>query len=421
MGKRLSLAEIILKLSVISPNIKVLGEYEKETGKTKKRMRRYIKCKCITDNYEWDSEISAILNGNNCPKCVGNVPLTLKLIKEKLKLINPNISILSKEYKNNSTKLKCKCLADKHIWYPCWNSLLSGRGCPICANKNTHEKQKLSLLEIKERLFIINPNIQILSKEYVNAHETLECKCLIHNNTWFPTWASLSQGGGCPICGVILRAENNKISIKEITEQMKKINPTIEILGEFQKEVGITDKRIVWFIKCHCLIDGHEWNAIWSELKQGQGCIECGYRNNSGENSYMWKGGITTIHNYLRGKITQWKKDSFKKYNYKCDITNMTSSILIIHHLYNFSNIVQETMDLIQIPIYNEINLYTDIELKLIEDKCLELHYKYGLGVSLSKEEHDLFHSIYTNKNNTKEQYIEFKEMRLKQINNKAI
>jgi hypothetical protein len=67
--------------------------------------------------------------------------------------------------------------------------------------------------------------------------------------------------------------------------------------------------------------------------------------------------------------------------------------------------------------VYEQINQYTDIELKLIEDKCLELHSYYGLGVCLCGEEHKLFHSIYGYGKNTIEQYVEFKENRMKELN----
>ena len=47
--------------------------------------------------------------------------------------------------------------------------------------------------------------------------------------------------------------------------------------------------------------------------------------------------------------------------------------------------------------------------MKLIEEKCLELHYKYGLGVCVTSEVHDLFHDIFGKGNNTYEQWSNFK------------
>lgn len=150
--------------------------------------------------------------------------------------------------------------------------------------------------------------------------------------------------------------------------------------------------------------------------KSGSGCKYCRYEKISGDNCHLWNGGITDLSRYLRGKISDWKLDSFKHYNFKCDITNSTKN-KIIHHLYGFDQILQETMDVLQLPIYEQINKYTDKELKQIEEKCVELHYKYGLGVCLCEDEHKKFHSMFGYGNNTPEQYCKFKEIRMKEFN----
>jgi len=81
----------------------------------------------------------------------------------------------------------------------------------------------------------------------------------------------------------------------------------------------------------------------------------------------------------------------------------------VIHHLYNFNSILKETLKILDIPIHKNIKKYTIKELTLISRTCEQIHYKYGLGVCLSKEVHKEFHSLYGTKNNTKEQFEEFK------------
>ena len=51
-------------------------------------------------------------------------------------------------------------------------------------------------------------------------------------------------------------------------EEMKVINPNIEILGEYVK--------VKTKIKCKCKIDGHEWETIPEYLLKGIGCPKCG-------------------------------------------------------------------------------------------------------------------------------------------------
>lgn len=316
----------------------VILEFEKEVGITKRRKERFIRCQCSIDGYEWESKLSNLLQGKGCSKCAKNIRLDVNIIKETIKTINSNIDILSKEYINNREKLECKCKIDGYEWKASWSNLQEGKGCPKCAIKKVHDNQRLEFDYIKDKLKIIRPNYEFVSKEYINAQTKLKIHCLIHNHVWETTWTHLCEGKGCPCCA---------------------------------KD------------------------------------------NNSGRNHWNWKGGLTMLREYLREHILQWKYDSASAFNGKCDISG-TRKDLVIHHVNkNFSDILQETMNSLNLPIYQEINQYTDDELKLIGDKCVELHYKYGLGVCLTNEIHKEFHKIYGKSNNTKEQYIEFKNNKL--------
>jgi len=133
-------------------------------------------------------------------------------------------------------------------------------------------------------------------------------------------------------------------------------------------------------------------------------------RNRRREKSGGWKGGLTPLITYFRAILYEWKLDSLKKYNYKCALTNTNDKDLEIHHAKeNFSDIVYETLNKLNLPIYENMMQYSDDELKNINKLFIELHNQYGLGIPLKKNIHKLFHTIYGLTNNTEEQFVEFK------------
>lgn len=167
-----------------------------------------------------------------------------------------------------------------------------------------------------------------------------------------------------------------------------------------------------------CLIDGHTWEATWGSFySNGNGCPKC--VNRCGKNNPSWKGGTTPLHKIMRKSILPWRLSSYEKYDYCCDITGSKLTDNVIHHHYNYCDILRETLEELNIDAREKINDYTEEELELMKSKCLELHYKYGLGICLTKKLHDEFHSIYGRKNNTMEQYMEFKNNKLKEISGK--
>jgi len=134
-------------------------------------------------------------------------------------------------------------------------------------------------------------------------------------------------------------------------------------------------------------------------------------RNRRGINNYNWKGGLTPLHTYFRGILYEWKMDSLKPYNYKCAFTGENNGDLQIHHANeNFSDIIVETLNLLGLPIHNDMLKYSDEEIVIINKCFLELNYKHGLGIPLAKPIHKLFHVLYGLTNNTEEQFEEFKQ-----------
>jgi endogenous inhibitor of DNA gyrase (YacG/DUF329 family) len=77
-------------------------------------------------------------------------------------------------------------------------------------------------------------------------------------------------------------------------------------------------------------------------------------------------------------KYTNWRKEVFERDNYTCQITQIRGCRLVVHHLNSF---------------HSDKEHRTDI----------------NNGITVSYEIHKLFHKEYGHKNNTKEQFEEFK------------
>lgn len=184
-------------------------------------------------------------------------------------------------------------------------------------------------------------------------------------------------------------------------------NRSKESLINRAKKLGIKNAYF-WKEEEDCFINNNynimSDKEIALELKRTRRSVK--WRRNFLGLNRIPKGEFTNISEFLRKKIYRWKQESLKNCNYKCVITG--EKIKVIHHLYGFIFIVKETFEQLNIHIKEDVCDYTEEELQKIEKKCLELHYKYGLGVCLCKDVHDLFHKEYGYGYNTPEQFQEF-------------
>lgn len=182
--------------------------------------------------------------------------------------------------------------------------------------------------------------------------------------------------------GKILSQEHkNKISIankgkkKSQMSEKQKRDISISLKGRKQNEetnlkrsLTLTGKKRKPFSKEHL-----------SNLSKSH------YGKNAGEKCHLWKGGITPENEKVRKSVEYklWRDACFARDGYTCQKYGIKGCFLVVHHIENFST---------------NILLRTSVE----------------NGITLSKEAHYLFHKIYGNKNNTREQLLEF-------INNKNI
>jgi len=279
-------------------------------------------------------------------------------------------------------------------------------------------KLKFNKQEIIEYFTSKNLNVQIdlLQSDHITEHVKIPFICNNHptKGVQYRSYDEVKNKKSCCKYGGF-EESSKKQSQSSITDVEQICQKRDYIL--LTDEIHNVDDKVEYICKKHRDY-GIQTTSLWGLKTYTYNCRMC--KQASGEDHYNWKGGISNLHEYLREHMIAWKQDSFEYGNYTCVISNIRGGQLIIHHLYGFDQILRETMDSLNLPIYQEINKYADDELKSIETLCLELHYKYGLGVCICTEEHILFHSIYGYGNNTPEQFEEFKQMRLQDIHNQA-
>lgn len=246
-NKRKTHEEYLIEVSNINPNIEIIGKYI--DAKTK------ILHRCKIDNYEWMAAPSKILVGRGCPKCGGTMKKTHEEYVAEVIKINPYIDVMEK-YNGAQTKILHRCKKDDYEWYVRPDDILHGQGCPRCSGieRYCHEEYVKKVAEI-------NPDIEVLER-YINSKTKILHRCKIDGYEWYISPSAILQRQGCPKC-----AGNAKITHEEYIANVAKINPDIEVLGQY---IGYNVK-----ILHKCNIDNHEWYIPPNNILHGVGCPKC--------------------------------------------------------------------------------------------------------------------------------------------------
>lgn len=344
------------------------------------------------------------LRQDRAPSRFGNGnPYTIDNIKLWLKLNNKEIELLSDTYISAKSKLRWQCKNNKiHIFESTWDCIRNTtQGCGLCSGKTKYNTDIF-----KDKVKEILPDIEVIG-EYEDIYSDIKCKCLIHNEIFVTTARYLLKGHGCKTCSNL-----TVYTIDTFKEKLSSINKDVEVLDD--KYINNSTP-----LKCKCRRHNVTWHPTPANLFRGSGCMECWREKVSKENNYRWIGGTTPLHPYLRNKIGEWKRQTMISCDYKCDITGERFDD--IHHLYGFDQILEEIFENTGIELKETISEYSESNLKVLEEECIKLHEKYGLGVCLCREMHEEFHKIYGYGNNTPEQYYEFKNNKLNNKNSEEV
>lgn len=163
---------------------------------------------------------------------------------------------LSITYKNTTTKLQWRC--DKgHVWQSTPACIIRGHWCHICrCGKNI-------TIEIVKELAKEMGGI-CHSEKYVNAHGKLDFECVL-GHKWKAAYYKIRAGRWCPICGVQIVANANKMKIGDLKVL------AISRGGICKSDICYGhDVKLEW--EC---INGHSWFAVPTSVKSGTWCPYC--------------------------------------------------------------------------------------------------------------------------------------------------
>lgn len=239
----------------------------------------------------------------------------------------------------------------------------------------------------------------LIDTTYSNNKTKLKYKCVKHADfgEMLIRFIDLKNGHGCPNCA------SEKLSIfrkRPRPHRIKVAEHNIESLKAYYLERGFTlleesytNSSTPMRYKCHSHSD-KVLSMPLSEFKRKRGCTYCSRESNRGENHCHWKGGISTLNYFLRARLREWKLKSISKFSNRCYVTDEQLEEFDIHHIKPFHVIRDEVLAVLQLPIYENISMYTQEDLSALSQKIVEYHENCE-GVPLRHDIHKLFHSIY--------------------------
>lgn len=282
--------------------------------------------------------------------------------------------LLETEYINSGIPMRYRCVCGNESKI-CWDNFKQGKRCKKCFSDKLRKIRQLSYDFVYN--YYKEHNLELLEDTYINNKTKMKYRCSCGNIS-YATFGNIQDGHRCNICGTLSSANKQKNNYSNIYEEFLKYNYLL-----LSKEYKNAHQKLQY--QCP---KGHIGEMTYSHFYSGRRCPICYWENNKGENHPNWKMDKTDEERLI-GRATpenwEWRHNVYCRDSFICQIcgTNM-SGVFNAHHLYNWADYP-------------------------------ELRYDINNGVTLCENCHTLFHKEYGWKNNTPEQFFEFKD---NQINN---
>ena len=189
--------------------------------------------------------------------------LTYEYVKNFIESIK-GYYLISKEYKNNHSKLKIKCTNCKepHIFEKSFVCFKRRQRCQNIGMEILSEKLKHSYNYIKEQIEKVEGYF-LKSKEYLHGKQILEILCTNCKEPHiFPMcWNNFQQGERCPNIGINNRIEKRKLEYKYVKEFIE--SKGYKLLSKEYKN-NYTNLEIL----CTNCEEDHIFEMSWNSFQQ---------------------------------------------------------------------------------------------------------------------------------------------------------
>jgi hypothetical protein len=282
--------------------------------------------------------------------------------------------LLETEYKNNRTLMKYRCSCGC-IAYIKFVDFQRGVRCRNCMGKRIGDSQRFSYEYIFN--YFLDQGCILLETEYFGANIPMKYQCECGNISHI-TFANFQNGERCWNCRGKKIADSKKFSFEYVKAFFEQYGFTL-LSDEYINSNTVLEYR--------CPND-HINRATFTSFKMScehYGCLQCCYESRKGEGNSNWNPNLTEEDRIKRRYILEneiWRKEVFQRDDYTCIVCGRRGCSLEAHHLNGYHWAIDERFD-----VDNGVTL------------CFNCHSQKVSGS---------FHSIYGNRNNTKEQFEEF-------------
>lgn len=344
-----------------------------------------FKCKC---GNEFETTFSKFKERNKrqCNSCGIKIRVNkrIKSTKEVKQICRQKGYIpLFKKYENINKKITI-ATQDGYLVNVLLSNIINSANVDLFNKHN-----KFTIFNIKHYIKLNNIKSELLSNIYTTSSSKLKFKCKC-GKIFYKSLNKFKDDNQtvCKECSIKNRNKNQTWNTEIFKQKVyKKYGNNYTVLEEYKTA---RTKIKVRHNKC-----GNEYYVQPYSLLAGNECRKCAIENMCGENHPNYNSNKTdeerlyNRYQLYNNNMKIWRNKIYNRDDYTCQCCgNTKSGILNAHHLNSWN-------------------------------WCKNKRFDVNNGITLCKDCHKEFHHIYGYGNNTKEQYEEFRKIKLKQLKNK--